>query len=152
MTAFSNISNSEIGVDADVDSVTFLRLRDNGTHLKEVVDAAPGSPKIPGQQIATQAAASGLGLRANQFNFLLQTLVIVVSADVPPTDTVTSIAASASRIPLMAVSVAGAGTYAITASVVFKQTTPNYIVRLRRDAGGTGTQTVTVHFYAIARL
>lgn len=147
-TAFDEITTGEIGVDADVDAATFTKIVNRGAHVKEIVSAASGAPKIPAQAIATQAAASGTGLRVTQFNHVVQTVAQVTAAD-GTYDITTAISGASVRGLLWGVTITGGGTYDFTLERVFKSTSSNVILRLIRAAGGAGTQTVTIDVYGI---
>ena len=69
MAEFDLITNSEIATDADVDSLTFLKLLNRDTYLAEVL-AGTHTDKIPAQAIETQASGSGAGLTTTHHNHI----------------------------------------------------------------------------------
>lgn len=68
MPTWVDISNAEIAVDADVETTTFLRLKQRGDFFKEVIDGI-NADKIPGQAIRLQASSSGSGLTVDRHNY-----------------------------------------------------------------------------------
>lgn len=99
-TLYEPIPNSEVQVDADINSVTWLKYRDRETALKEIADGDHYT-KIPGQSMETQAPASGNGLSIDRFNHELASGTLSFAAALPPEskDADTGIAASQNKFP-----------------------------------------------------
>lgn len=68
MADFSTITNSEIAAYADVESATFIKLKNNDDYFKSVMDGTHASDRIVAQAIETQSSGSGSGLTVTQFN------------------------------------------------------------------------------------
>lgn len=148
VTNFDPIATSEIAVFADIDAVTFGKLKNRDEHLKEIVSANIGSPKIPAEAIANQTAGSGLGLESSQFNHVVSTISSGAIASTTPVDVITTIPINPAReISFEVTAIAGGGTYAITIEPLWTSLSTFLYVRFIRDAGGVGTQTLSVNVH-----
>jgi hypothetical protein len=158
MATFTAIGDPEIGVDADVDAQTFIKLRDNDQYLKDVVDGV-STIKIPSQALQ-HVAANTYGLAIDQFNYLsfdtgAQSFGSTVGAAITA-DYDTGINCDGSRIPIFTLSVSNPGNtvYILQPSLLAKSVgaANHWYLRItkQQNAASSGTQTVHGIVYAIA--
>lgn len=80
---YVSIAISEIGVDGDVSTETFLKYRQNQEMLKQVSEGT-NDREIPGQAIEAQSAGSGRGITIDRMNREEDSGTVVFTGAVDP--------------------------------------------------------------------